>query len=125
MKNALRIAFTSLAGVMLATAVAAAPPRTFTGTTRTTTSEQTAQLQTVSGKIASVAKTSFTLTVAAEPGANHGQQFQETSSSPKTMNFEIDQNTTIDGKLKVGSSADVSYRLDNGQNVAVNVRVTP
>ena len=41
------------------------------------------------------------------------------------MSFMIDQNTTIEGKLKVGSSADVTYRQANGNNVAVSVRVTP
>jgi hypothetical protein len=41
------------------------------------------------------------------------------------MSFAIDKNTTIDGKLKVGSSADVTYRQDNGANIAVSVHVTP
>jgi hypothetical protein len=41
------------------------------------------------------------------------------------MAFTIDKNTTVDGKLKVGSSADVTYRSDNGANVAISVHVTP
>ena len=41
------------------------------------------------------------------------------------MAFTIDKNTTVDGKLKVGSSADVTYRQDNGTNIAISVHVTP
>ena len=39
------------------------------------------------------------------------------------MIFLINQNTTVDGKLKVGANADVTYREDNGNNVAISVRV--
>lgn len=42
------------------------------------------------------------------------------------MMFQIDKNTTITGKLAVGSNADVTYRTNaNGNNVAVSVSVTP
>ncbi len=42
------------------------------------------------------------------------------------MTFATDKNTTIDGTLAVGSSADVTYRiLENGTNLAVSVHVTP
>jgi hypothetical protein len=41
------------------------------------------------------------------------------------MSFTIDQNTTIEGKMKVGANADVTYRQDNGANIAISVRVTP
>ena len=39
------------------------------------------------------------------------------------MNFLIDKNTTIEGKLQVGATADVTYREDNGSNIAISVRV--
>jgi hypothetical protein len=53
-----------------------------------------------------------------------GQQFEQ-SAQPKTMTFQIDKNTSVTGKLAVGSNADVSYRTDNGNNIAVSVSVTP
>jgi hypothetical protein len=37
----------------------------------------------------------------------------------------IDKNTTVEGSLKVGSNADVTYRQENGTNIAISVRVTP
>jgi Cu/Ag efflux protein CusF len=45
-------------------------------------------------------------------------------TSPKTMTFMIDKNTTVDGKLKVGANADVTYREEGGNNIAVSVRVS-
>jgi hypothetical protein len=74
------------------------------------------QAQSVTGTIASVSKNSFTLTL----GSAMSQREQ---TSPRTMMFLIDKNTTIDGKLRVGASADVTYREDNGNNVAISVRV--
>jgi hypothetical protein len=84
--------------------------------------QPTAQTQSVSGKIASVDRNSFTLTV----GSGVEQSAQEPSSkSGRTMAFSIDKNTTVEGTLKVGSNADVTYRADNGTNVAISVHVTP
>ena len=34
------------------------------------------------------------------------------------------QNTTVDGTLKVGANADVTYREDAGKYVAISVRVS-
>jgi hypothetical protein len=122
MKKEARVVFSALAGLILIPA-ALALPATRNAASKSASSEQAAaQTQSVSGKIASVEKSSFTLTVAS--GApNGGQQLQQTA--PKSMNFLIDKNTTIDGKLQVGASADVTYREDNGKNVAISVRVTP
>ena len=116
-----RIVFSALASLILVPAVWALP------TTRSSAiQEQTpppqAQSQSVSGKIASVEKSSFTLTIGAG-SSNQGQQFQQ--SAAKTMNFLLDKNTTIDGKLKVGATADVTYREDGGQNVAISVHIAP
>src|SRR5262249_48393536 len=87
----------------------------------TTMSAQDAQTpaapQSVSGKIASVEKSSFTLTVAEKSSVS-------SSGGPKTMSFQVDQNTTIDGKLKVGANADVTYRQEGGNNIAISVRVS-
>jgi hypothetical protein len=76
----------------------------------------------VSGKIATVGKTSFTLTLEMAHSSSQGQQLQEAMS--KSMTFQIDKNTTIDGKMKVGANADVTYREDAGKYIAINVRVS-
>lgn len=120
MKFDKRIIFAPLASLILAAAVCAIPNPTYPNTTH---EQAAAQAQSVSGKIASVGKSSFTLTLASNPGSEPGSQFQE--PTPKTMRFMIDKNTTVDGNLKVGSDADVTYREDDGQYVAISVRVTP
>jgi len=118
MKNAWRFGFSTLAGTILVAGALALPPA---NTHQTPQGQQAApQTQTVSGKIASVDQGSFTLTVASKSSVSEDPQQQ-----PSTMSFTIDKNTTVDGKLKVGSSADVTYRQDNGANVAISVHVTP
>jgi RNase P/RNase MRP subunit p29 len=115
MKNAWRFGFSTLAGTVLVAGALAIPPAS---THQAPDAQQTTpQTQSVSGKIASVDQNSFTLTV--------GSAVSQTPSSASTMSFTIDKNTTVDGKLKVGSSADVTYRTDNGANVAISVHVTP
>jgi hypothetical protein len=82
--------------------------------------QDTPQAQSISGTIASVGRNSFTLTIGPST-SSPAQHMQQTS--PKSMTFLIDQNTTVEGKLKVGANADVTYREDNGNNVAISVRV--
>jgi hypothetical protein len=120
MKKEFRIVSSALASLALAAATFAVPATT---NAAKQSSGQTQQMQTqsVSGKIASVDKTSFTLNVGSS-ATNPGNQMQQTS--PKTMTFMIDKNTTVDGKLKVGSNADVTYREEGGNNIAVSVRVS-
>ena len=122
MKNVGRVLFTTVAGLTLGIAVwAFSPPTTHEAALLSLSSNSNApQEQSVSGKIASVEKTSFTLTV----GQSQTQNLQQDPSTPKTMTFMIDKNTTIDGSLKVGASADVTYRQEKGSNVAISVRVT-
>jgi hypothetical protein len=80
------------------------------------------QLQSASGQIAMVSRDSFTLTTS--NGASQGEAFAQVDSTSKTMLFVIDDNTTIDGKLTVGANADVIYRDDNGNHMAVSVTVS-
>ena len=122
MKNVGRVLFTTVAGLTLVVAVwAFSPPTTHEAALLSLSSNSNApQEQSVSGKIASVEKTSFTLTV----GQSQTQNLQQDPSTPKTMTFMIDKNTTIDGSLKVGANADVTYRQEKGSNVAISVRVT-
>jgi len=117
MKNLSRFGLSSLAGLVLVGGVLALPPATSHPSSQEP-SQSTAQTQSVSGKIASVERDSFTLTV--------GSAMEESTqaSSARTMTFTIDKNTAVEGTLKVGSSADVTYRTDNGANVAISVHVT-
>lgn len=122
MKNVWRFGLSSLAGLVLVGGALALPPAQSAQSQEP--SQSAAQTQSVSGKIASVDRNSFTLTV----GSGIEQSAQDPNASAKsgrTMTFQIDKNTTVEGTLKVGSNADVTYRADNGSNVAISVHVTP
>ncbi len=127
MRNAGRVIFTMLAGLTLVVAVwAFSPPTTHdTALLSLSNSQAAAPEQSVSGKIASVEKNSFTLTIGQSQTSTAGQNVLQDSASPKTMVFQLDKNTTIEGSLKVGASADVTYRQEKGSNIAISVRVTP
>jgi len=81
------------------------------------------QTQTASGKITAVDKSSFSIAVATARNSSPGQQLTEQGAGSQTMTFAIDKNTTVDGKLKVGASADVTYRQESGNNIAISVHV--
>jgi len=88
---------------------------------------QQGELQSVSGKITSVSGKTFTLSTSSSPSSSPaGQQFQSSQSaqSGQSMTFEINDNTTVSGKLAVGANADVTYRSEGGKNIAVSVRVS-
>ena len=122
MRNARRVFFSTLASLSLAVAVWPLPLSTTHRAALTLSNDQNApQELSVSGRIASVEKNSFTLTV----GQSQTQNLQQDPATAKTMTFLIDKNTTIDGSLKVGANADVTYRQEKGSNVAISVRVTP
>ena len=120
MKIEARIVCSALASLFLAAAVWALPRAHGTAPTNPANQQAAPQTQSVTGKIASVSNSSFTLTVGSS-ASSQGQQLQQ--AAPKTMNFLIDKNTTIEGKLQVGATADVTYREDNGNNIAISVRV--
>lgn len=97
-------------------------------TSRTTTiqqqsQDQAPQTQTASGKITAVDKSSFSIAVSTTQKPNPGQQVAAQGASPQAMTFAIDKNTTVDGKLKVGANADVTYRQESGNNIAISVHV--
>jgi len=122
MKNPHRIVFATLASLMLVAALWAMPPAT-DDAQPTATAQTSAPQLSVSGKITAVGKDSFTLAVAAGQTSS-GQQFAQEAPKAKSMTFVIDKNTTIEGKLKVNANADVTYREDNGKNIAISVHVT-
>jgi hypothetical protein len=66
----------------------------------------------VSGKIANVNTSQFTLSL------NRNQ-------NPNKLEFVIDSNTKIEGKLAIGSQATVDYRAEGQQLVATRVVVLP
>ena len=70
--------------------------------------------QSVAGKISSIGDAAFTLDVAKSQG-----------SDMNTLQFLVDGNTKVEGKLAVGAQATVEYRSDNGKNIATHVVVTP
>ena len=68
--------------------------------------------QSLSGKISSIGDAAFSLEV------TKGQD-------KKTLEFLVDGDTKVEGKLEVGSQATVEYRSADGRNVAIHVVVTP
>jgi hypothetical protein len=122
MKKVVRIGLTCVGSLALALAVWALTPASSNVLAAETASAQAqtpSTPQSISGKIASVEKSSFTLTVGG------GAQVSTTDpQAAKSMTFQVDQNTTIDGKLKVGANADVTYRTEGGNNIAISVRVS-
>jgi hypothetical protein len=72
-----------------------------------------AENQSISGKITSVGDASFAVDVLKE------------NQQPHTMQFLVDGNTKVEGKLTVGAQAMVEYRPDGEKNVAVRVVVKP
>ena len=127
MRNVRRVFFTMLAGLTLVAAVWAFAPVTTNEAALLglSASQDAAQQQSVSGKIASVEKNSFTLTVGQSQTSNEKNNLQSEPGNPKTMTFQLDKNTTIEGSLKVGANADVTYRQERGVNIAISVHVTP
>jgi hypothetical protein len=77
--------------------------------------------QSISGKIASLERNSFTLMVTSEGTPRQLQLGQ--SYAVKVMSFQIDDHTTTHGKIRVGANVDVTYRVDDGKNIATSVRV--
>lgn len=120
MKNGTRFVLAATFSLILIAAVSALPPAT---PTTNLTVQAAAQTQSASGTISAVEKSTFTITLA--PMQKEEAASTAPQDTPKSMTFTIDKNTTIEGKLAVGSSADVTYRDDNGSHVAIGVRVTP
>lgn len=123
MKNKTRLFLAGTFSLVLIAAVWALPPATHITSSALSLEQSAAQTQSASGTISAVDKASFTITL--PPPKNLAVEANLVQDTPKTMTFVIDKNTTIEGKLRVGASADVTYRDDNGEHVAIGVRVTP
>jgi hypothetical protein len=68
--------------------------------------------QSLSGKISSVGDAAFSVQVTKNQEMN-------------TVEFLVDGDTKIEGKLALGAHATVEYKSSSGKNVAVRVVVTP
>ena len=120
MNNSRRVIFAAITALTLVVTVWAISPAT--SHAQPALAAQTASPLSVSGKVTSVTKDSFTLAVGGNQTSS-GQQLAQTSEA-KSMTFVIDKNTTIEGKLKVNANAEVTYREDSGKNIAISVHVT-
>lgn len=87
----------------------------FAGLQQKVSTGQTAQLQSVSGRITSVAGNTFTIETSQDSSQKNG---------PKQITFTIDQQTVVEGKITIGSTADVTFRSEDNNNIAVSVRVS-
>src|SRR5258708_28443194 len=127
MKNVGRALFSTLGSVALATAVWALLPTTaHSAATPGLSSSQTASPeQSVSGKISSVEKASFTLTVGQSHTSTESRDLQQDPASPKTMSFMPDTTTTIEGNLKVVATAHLTHRHQKCSHVAITCRLRP
>jgi hypothetical protein len=131
MKNEIRLISAGVLSLFLIAAVWAIPPaaHNFNSTSTAAALQQDVPqaplTKSASGTISKVEETSFTIAVPPSPTVkSSGPSAQE--DTPKTMIFQVDKNTIIDGKLEIGANADVTYRDDSsGNHVAVGVRVTP
>ncbi|HLW99458.1 MAG TPA: hypothetical protein VKR82_12490 [Candidatus Acidoferrales bacterium] len=126
MKKQTRLVMIGVVGLIFGAAVSAFPTTTHESGSRLTAAiqENVSQTQSASGTISEVNKTNFVLTVQAIKGTRDQMIAQE--DTPKSMTFQVDNNTTIEGKLAVGSNAEVTYRDDrSGNHVAIGVKVTP
>jgi hypothetical protein len=72
----------------------------------------TPETSSISGTIASVNSSQFTLSL------NRNQ-------NPNKLEFVIDSNTKIEGKLTIGAQASVDYRAEGQQLIAKHVVVLP
>ena len=126
MKKEERLALAGILSLVLIGAVCAVPVTTHNSisTTPAILNQDVPQTQSASGTISAVDKASFTLTLTPSHNVNVGSVAQQ--DPPKSMTFVIDKNTAIEGKLAVGSNAQVTYRDDAGGNhLAIAVQVTP
>lgn len=71
-----------------------------------------AETKSISGKVASVGDSQFSLEV-------------PKGEKPSTFQFQIDGDTLLEGSLAVGAQATVDYRTAGGKMIATHVVITP
>jgi hypothetical protein len=80
---------------------------------------QTAKVESASGRITSVQGNTFTLEVSTQSGPANGRS----KGNEKALTFTLDQDTDVYGKIAVGAEANVTYREQDGNNIAVSVHI--
>jgi len=118
MTSVRRIILSSVAVLTFAAATWALPPSTADGKTQLSVAREQAPSETksVSGKISSVQK---------DVGAPYVDSFT-VDVAEKTFIFFTYKGTMMEGELKTGANAEVSYAMDkNGNLVALTVHITP
>ena len=121
MKKMGRIGISIISGALLTMGAWALPATVPSESTQQGAAKGSVQLQSVSGTISTLQHNSFTLITSA--GAP-GEHLQQVSKDNKTMMFITDDNTAVDGTLRVGANADVVFRDDAGNNMVVSVTVS-
>jgi hypothetical protein len=124
MKNINRLGLSIISGSFLALAAWGLPATALASgalNNRPPAAENAVELQSVSGTISTVQRDSFTLVTTAS--SRESNDFQQDRANTKVMMFIIDKDTAVDGRLKVGANADVAYREDSGNNIAISVAV--
>ena len=117
MKEATKSFLTAAAGLMLVGSMWARPAarahRSAVQAMRAKSSGQSeAQTKSAQGEITAVTPTTITI------------EAQEKNGAVDPLTFTINAKSTIEGKLAEGATADVTYRVENGKDVAVSVQVT-
>lgn len=74
---------------------------------------QTAQVESVTGRITAVTGNTFTI----EPSPPERDR--------KLVLITVDQDTVVHGKIAVGLKADVTFRREDRNKIAVSVRTSP
>lgn len=77
---------------------------------------QTTEVTSAAGRITAVQGNTFTLDPSKRDTSSHDR-------SEKTLTLTVDQDTDVHGKIAVGAEANVTYRREDGNNVAVSVRI--
>jgi hypothetical protein len=98
-------AVAALAGLLLTGSVTASAHASAPGAVQAEKSAKSA-----SGKVVGVTPTSLSVEV-------------HESGQAKTLDFIIDSNTTVEGKVAKDASVQVTYRIEEGRNIATRVRV--
>lgn len=99
--------------VVLGTVLGVAPEASAVTEPTALIRRQTANVQSASGRITAVQGNTFTV----EISSNH-KSSQNEDNRPNTLTFTIDQDTRVSGKIAIGAEANVTYRQQDGNNIA-------
>jgi hypothetical protein len=101
--------FVLLAGSLCLTGSAASAVAPETNDTALAVAPQ-GEAQRVTGKVAAATENALSLEV-------------EQAGQARTLHFVLNDDTKIEGELRAGVNAEVTYRAEGGRNIATNVRV--